>query len=336
MINEQIRSLNLEQQNVFDVLHKFTKDFIKNLGPKRQQMINPFHIFITGALGVGKSSLIKTTHMSLNKVLMHNGGDHEKQRILLVTPTAVGAVYINETTIHCGLKKNIGGKVFPLNDYQRAILRNKSEVKIIILDEISMVSSMLLYRVNQRLNEIFEYSDQLPFAAMCYSSVDFYQLPLVRDLLLYSSTTSIKSLLTLDSWRKSKMAELTKAMRQRDYQFMNILNNSNAVHIIAENKLVAQHNEVKLDKEDSDLVSIQVTDEITRNVKLIQSQVEAIKQIKLNETGNLAYLLNLKIGTQKMLTANANIEDRLVYGLVGKAMQFKVVNNEVTVVYVKF
>ena len=117
---------------------------------------------------------------------------------------------------------------------------------------------------------------------------------------------------------------------------MNILNNSNAVHIIAENKLVAQHNEVKLDKVDSDLVSIQVTDEITRDVKLTKSQVEAIKQIKLNETGNLAYLLNLKIGTQKTVTANANIEDRLVYGLVGKAMQFKVVNNKVTVVYVKF
>ena len=335
MINELIRSLNQEQQNVFDVLHKFSKDFIKNLGPKRQQMINPFHIFITGALGVGKSSLIKTIHMSLNKVLMYNGGDSEKPRILLVPPTGVGAVYIN-ATIHCGLKINIGGKVFPLNDYQRAFLRNKSEVKIIILDEVSMVSSMLLYRVNQRLNEIFEYSDQLPFAAMCYSSVDFYQLPLVRDLLLYSSTTSIKSLLTLDSWRKSKMAELTKVMRQRDYQFMNILNNSNAVHIIAENKLVAQHNEVKLDKVDSDLVSIQVTDEITRDVKLTKSQVEAIKQIKLNETGNLAYLLNLKIGTQKTVTANANIEDRLVYGLVGKAMQFKVVNNKVTVVYVKF
>ena len=335
MINELIRSLNQEQQNVFDVLHKFSKDFIKNLGPKRQQMINPFHIFITGALGVGKSSLIKTIHMSLNKVLMYNGGDSEKPRILLVPPTGVGAVYINGT-IHCGLKINIGGKVFPLNDYQRAFLRNKSEVKIIILDEVSMVSSMLLYRVNQRLNEIFEYSDQLPFAAMCYSSVDFYQLPLVRDLLLYSSTTSIKSLLTLDSWRKSKMAELTKVMRQRDYQFMNILNNSNAVHIIAENKLVAQHNEVKLDKVDSDLVSIQVTDEITRDVKLTKSQVEAIKQIKLNETGNLAYLLNLKIGTQKTVTANANIEDRLVYGLVGTAMQFKVVNNKVTVVYVKF
>ena len=64
MINEQIRSLNKEQRKVFDVLHKWSKDFIKNLGSKRLQTINTFHIFITGGGGgVGKSHLIKTIHM---------------------------------------------------------------------------------------------------------------------------------------------------------------------------------------------------------------------------------------------------------------------------------
>ena len=46
-------------------------------------------------------------------------------------------------------------------------------------------------------------------------------------------------------------------------------------------------------------------------------------------------MLKLKIDAQIMLTVNVNIEDRLVNGLVGKVMQFKVVN-EVTVIYVKF
>ena len=113
--------------------------------------------------------------------------------------------------------------MFPLNDRQRAVLRNKlSEVKIIIIDEISMVSSMLLYQVNQRLNEIFGYSDQLPFAGMSVIVCgDFYQLPPVRGLPVYSSTTSIKGLLTLDLWHKFKMAELTEVMRQRDdYQLI--------------------------------------------------------------------------------------------------------------------
>ena len=81
----------------------------------------------------------------------------------MLAPTGVAAVHIYGTTIHCRLQINIRGKMFPLNDCQRAILRNKlSEVNFIITDEILMVSSMLLYQVNQRLNEIFGYSDQLP------------------------------------------------------------------------------------------------------------------------------------------------------------------------------
>ena len=75
----------------------------------------------------------------------------------------------------------------------------------------------------------------------------------------------------------------------------------NAVHIFAENKPVEYHNKVQLDNIDSDLVSIQETNEIPRQVKLTESQVEAIKQGKLSETGNLAYLLKLKIGAPIIL-----------------------------------
>ena len=103
MINEHIRSLNEEQQKVFDVLHKWSKDFIKNVGSKRPQTINSFHIFITGGGAVGESHLIKTIHMSLSKVLMHKGGGPENPRILLLAPTGVAAVHINGATIHCGL-----------------------------------------------------------------------------------------------------------------------------------------------------------------------------------------------------------------------------------------
>ena len=90
--------------------------------------------------------------------------------------------------------------MFQLNDRQRAVLGNKlSEAKIIIIDEILMVSSMSLYQVNQRLNEIFGYSDRLPFAGMSVTVCgDFYQLLPVRDLPVHSCTTSVESLLTFD------------------------------------------------------------------------------------------------------------------------------------------
>ena len=101
MIHKHIKSLNEEQWKVFDVLHKWSKDFIKHLRSKRHQTINPFNIFITGGGGAGKSHLIKTIHMSLSKIWMYIGGGPEKPRILLLAPTAAAAKHIDGTTIHC-------------------------------------------------------------------------------------------------------------------------------------------------------------------------------------------------------------------------------------------
>ena len=65
---------------------------------------------------------------------------------------------------------------------------------------------------------------------------------------------------------------------------------------------------MQLDKIDKDLVSIPANDEITRLIKLTESQVDALKQRELSETGNLAYLLKLKIDAQIVLTVNLNTE----------------------------
>ena len=65
---------------------------------------------------------------------------------------------------------------------------------------------------------------------------------------------------------------------------------------------------MQLDKIDKDLVSIRANHEITRHIKLTESQVDALKQRELSETGNLAYLLKLKIDAQIVLTVNLNTE----------------------------
>ena len=175
---------------------------------------------------------------------------------------------------------------------------------------------MLLYQVNQRLNEIFGSSDQLPFAGMSVIVCgDFYQLLPVRGRPVYSITTSINCLLTLDLWHKFKMAEMTEVMRQRDdYQIINILHKiwegqidedveltlklrffkklsypENAVHIFAEKKPVEQHNEIKLDKIASELVRIHAIDKTQKHIKLTESQIEPIIQSKIREAGNLTH-----------------------------------------------
>ena len=155
--------------------------------------------------------------MSLNKVFGYKGGDADKTRILLLVRTGVSAININETTIHSGLGINAGSKLYSLNDKQRETLRNKlSEVRLIIIDEISMVSSILFYQVNQRLNELFRYSGNEPFAVLpVIVCGDVFQLPLVKGLPLYNSAASIKGFITLALWRKFQTVELTEVMHRR-------------------------------------------------------------------------------------------------------------------------
>ena len=167
LINENIRSFNVKQRQVFDVIHKWARDYVKNLSSKHVKYIKPFHIFLTGGAGVGKSHLIKTIFISISKLLSFKGGDPEEPRILILAPTGKAAINIDGTTIHTALGINVGHKLYPLNDRQGGTLRNKlSEIKFIIIDEISMVSSVLFYQVHQRLNEIFGVSTDLPFAGL--------------------------------------------------------------------------------------------------------------------------------------------------------------------------
>ena len=98
---------------------------------------------------------------------MYNGGDPEKPRILLLAPTGVAAININETKIHSGLGIDFGSKLFPFIDRQRQPLRNNfSEAKLIIIDETSMISSVLFFQVNWRFNEIFGYSVKESFVGL--------------------------------------------------------------------------------------------------------------------------------------------------------------------------
>ena len=360
VINENIRSLNMKQKEVFNFIHKWSRDYIKSLRCKVIKKVKSFHIFITGRAGVGKSHLIKTNFLSLNKVLGYKGA-LDKPRILLFAPIGVAAININGTTIHSGLGINVGSKLYPLNDQQRASLRNKLlEIRLVIIDEISMVSSVLFYQVNQRLNEIIWYSGNEPFAGLpAIVCTDFFQLPPVKGLPVYSSASSI---IALDLWRKFQMVELTEVMRQRgDFEFISLLNEiregeiddhvvntlksrflkeksfpQHVVQMFADNKPAKERNETQLNTIDTQLLLIDAIDEIPKDIVLSQSQIDAIKQRKMSETGNLESQLKLKIGAQVMLTSNLDIDDRLVNGLVGTVKQIKYKNNEVSVVYMKF
>ena len=62
----------------------------------------------------------------------------------------------------------------------------------------------------------------------------------------------------------------------------------------AENKPAKEHNETKLNTLDTQLILIDAIDEIPKDIVLSQSQIDAIKQRKMSETGNLESQLKFK------------------------------------------
>ena len=87
----------------------------------------------------------------------------------MLAPTGVAAVNIDGVTVHSALSispdRNFGKCLPRLSDKMRGQLRNKySELSVIIIDEISMVSNKLLLHIHQRLVDIFGCSPDKPFA----------------------------------------------------------------------------------------------------------------------------------------------------------------------------
>ena len=73
----------------------------------------------------------------------------------------------------------------------------------------------------------------------------------------------------------------------------------------------------------SQLVCIEAVYEFPKNINVSDRQIDAMKLRKISETQNPESQLNLKVGSQVMITSNIDINDRLVNGLVGRVTRFK-------------
>ena len=149
--------------------------------------------------------------------------------MLFLGSTGISAVNLGGTTIHSGLGIKPGTKLLGLNDKSRASLGNKlSEVKLLIIDELSMVSSDLWTGIDSRLRKIFLMIPEKVFSCLSVMPVaDLIQLPLVRGKLIFSQFSDkdrMKHLLGLQLWHLFKYAELTEVVRQNDQLFIDLLN----------------------------------------------------------------------------------------------------------------
>ena len=151
-IAKDINSLNSKQREAFNVIHTWPTKYVIYDGHD----VEPVHMFLSVSGGTGKSLLVKVICNAISKTLLYHCKDPEKPRVLLLGPAGISAVNIGGTTIHSGLGIKPGTNLLGLNDKSKAVLRNRlSVVKLLIIDEFSMVSSDLWTDIDSRLEEIF-------------------------------------------------------------------------------------------------------------------------------------------------------------------------------------
>ena len=172
--------------------------FIRNwaLQKRHGQDVKPFTIFLIGCAGTGKSHLIKCIHYEFDKILTVHKENPDSPLVLLVAYTGTAAYNIGGPTIHSalGINKSMGKS---LVEEQANTLRCKLQnLQLLIIDEVSMVSTPMLNLIHSRLQQIKQPSSQSAvFGNINILAVgDFYQVPSVAAKPLTSNYTSLTDL----------------------------------------------------------------------------------------------------------------------------------------------
>ena len=229
-----LRELNAKQREIVMFHRNWCKKAIIAL--KEGKPVEPYHVFLSGPGGVGKSHVIKLIYSDTLKFLRLSGAIEPDDVIVLLTaPTGVAAFNINGMTLHSafllGSGKYTGFQ--PLSHDRLNTLRSRlSKLTLVIIDEVSMVGSNMLLEIHKRLQQIKGVSDDVIFGGVSILAVgDLYQLPPVAQAPLFSTVgDSYAQLYRSGSlWvDEFLLIELDEIMRQRgDSAFAELLSSEN-------------------------------------------------------------------------------------------------------------
>jgi len=178
--------LKNEQQAVFLQVMAYFKKLMANDGSPKP---DPICINVDGTAGTGKSFLICAISAALRELFGEELG--EKDPVVCLAPTGISAFEIHGWTMNFGLSIPVKeGKDFSeLGASALACLQTQwKNVKLLILDEKSMVGRSQLGRGDRRLCQAFPTNSEETLGGLpAIFFGDFAQLPPIGDTPLYST-----------------------------------------------------------------------------------------------------------------------------------------------------
>jgi exonuclease III len=354
-----MRSLNKEQRLVLDHILFSVKT-----------RSDPFHIFMTGGAGVGKSHVLKAVYQALLRYFdVCAGQNPDEIKVIIGATTGKAAFNVNGNTLHTlfNIPANHSLSTYSKLDHSKlnTLRCQYSELKVLIVDEVSMMGSNMFNFVNNRLKEIF--GTEKHFGGVSLVLVgDLFQLRPVMDRWIFQNTESGYGMLAPNIWQDLvKLYELQTVMRQKDdAEFAHLLNRireGNQVendlsvlnnrstekhrsplvdvpHLFATNHLVDAHNLHYLEKINTEGCISYATDytigDISQSVK--SKVLDIAKSLPQQKTQNLAQQLQIKITGQYMITHNIDTDDGLTNGATCVVKHFEIVDEMPTILWIKF
>ena len=375
-----IRSLNQGQREYLigkcslhiEVILKFILIFTGIINSVKLGKMPLYHL-ITGSAGTGKSVLIRAIHQTLMKEFSkdHTMANPDQITVLLAAPTGLAAFNIGGSTIHGALgittNENRSAQMKPLSDELRTKYAIRLEnLKVMIIDEVSMVGNKMLAKIDQRLKEITGNISVYFGGVSILFFGDFNQLRPVKESYIFQmiNTNDMSILAGTTLWDVFKLYRLTEIMRQKDdLLFAKALNNLtefklnaedralfedrifsensnrvdrrldkipvNCIHLFTTNKDVDAHNNAMINRNKEKGFESKCFDSFSTGLSVNQREkvIEQISLLETTETQGLPSVVQLKTGIRYMITVNIDVCDGLVNGVSGILKKIDLTSN---------
>ncbi|XP_070541413.1 uncharacterized protein [Ptychodera flava] len=290
-----------------------------------------------------------------------------------MAPTGKAAYNLGGTTIHSALQipASQGFHYRALSTDKLNTLQAKyRNLKVILIDEISMVGNGMFNYVNLRLQQIMG-NKKLFGGVSIISSGDLFQLKPVFDGWIFQDLNVNYGPLATNLWQECfTMFELTEIMRQKDdanfAQLLNRLREGNhtdndikyletrivqlnyedvttkhvtdIVHIFYSNASVDSHNILAFNKLTGFKTTTEAVDTVIGDVdQAVKTKILKSVPKAAQKTMGLQHTLHIAIGQRIDLCINLSVEDGLINGASGIIRFIDILdNNNVTNLWIEF
>ena len=349
---EAARRLDRFQKQALHIALKYAQDVIIARKGKAPQPIPPF-LMVHGGAGSGKSTLINVISQYVHNLLRRDGDDPDCPYVLLSAYTGTAAANIEGQTLHTLFSFNFGAGYMSLSDKSRDEKRSLyKNLQMLIIDEISLVDSDMLYKIDLRLREVTQKGVPMGNVAVIVLG-DLMQMSPVTGRYIFLEPRDKQFVLanSIDPlWRKFACLNLEENHRQgEDKEYADMLNRIRVgkqtpedIEILKERVRDRNHKDI-LEAKDALLIfgtNKKVNDNNEKRLKQLEGREYLIPAIcyhrtiqnyqptegKAGEVNKTPFQKNLKlkIGAKVMLTYNIDTSDGLTNGARGELIGVQV------------